>query len=127
MTIESREINEELRRRASRVRLLALDSDGVLTDGGVYVTDDGHEFRRFNIKDGQGLKRVMSTGVEVVIISASTSKPIIQRAADLGIDRVYIVGVKDKLLQLNMLCEALTIEFALVAYMGDSYDQYPDL
>ena len=51
--------NERLR----RIRLLAMDIEGVLTDGGVYVLGDGEEFRRFDIKDGLGLKRVMERGI----------------------------------------------------------------
>lgn len=57
--------------RFQRVRLLALDSDGVLTDGGMYVADNGRQFRRFDIKDGAGLRMVMDAGIGVVLISSS--------------------------------------------------------
>ena len=88
-------MNDDLRERIKNIRLLALDVDGVLTDGGVYVLEDGTEFRRFDIKDGLGLKRVMEAGIEVAIISASDARPVVHRAERLGIRHVYL-GVEDK-------------------------------
>lgn len=116
-------IPESVRAKAATIRLLALDCDGVLTDGGVYVFDDGAEFRRFNIKDGLGLQRVMAAGIGVAIISSSVSTAVLHRAARLGIGEVH-VGVKDKLALLDSLCQRLIIDPAQVAYIGDDL---PDL
>lgn len=116
----------EIQRCLERIRLLALDVDGVLTDGGVYVLEDGTEFRRFDIKDGLGLKRVMEAGIEVAIISASNARPVLHRAERLGIRHVYL-GVQDKLRTLERLCQDLGIKLEQVAYMGDDLPDLPVL
>jgi len=118
--------DDEIRRRADSIRLLALDVDGVLTDGGVYVLEDGTEFRRFDIKDGLGLKRVMEAGFEVAIISASFSRPVIHRAQTLGIKQVHL-GIANKLQKLGEICKNLGIELSEVAYMGDDLADLPML
>ncbi|NJL86865.1 MAG: HAD-IIIA family hydrolase [Leptolyngbyaceae cyanobacterium SM1_1_3] len=108
----------ELCDRLSHVRLLALDVDGVLTDGGLYYTDSGEEQKKFNVKDGQGLQLVSQAGFEVAIISASASTATLHRAKKLGIDHVYI-GVSPKLPVLEQLCQKLGIGLEQVAYAGD--------
>ena len=102
----------------SSIRLLALDSDGVLTDGGVYMSADGQQMRRFNIKDGLGIKRVMQNGIIVVIISASRVPIVELRAEQLGIEHVYL-DVKNKLEKLTQICQEFNIELDNVAYVGD--------
>jgi 3-deoxy-D-manno-octulosonate 8-phosphate phosphatase (KDO 8-P phosphatase) len=95
-----------------------MDVDGVLTDGGVYVLDDGREFRRFSIKDGLGLKQVMSAGIRVIWISASKCQSIHHRAHGLGIMDVHL-GVKDKQALLEKMCHEMEIPLDRVAYIGD--------
>jgi 3-deoxy-D-manno-octulosonate 8-phosphate phosphatase (KDO 8-P phosphatase) len=92
--------------------------DGTLTDGGLYYTDSGEELKKFNVKDGQGLKLVMELGVEVAIVSASTSPSTQHRARKLGITQVHI-GVEDKLSTLEALCGHLGLTWSQVAYVGD--------
>jgi len=108
----------ELRSRLLQVELLALDVDGVLTDGGLYYTEGGEEMKRFNIKDGQGIKMLMQSGVKVAIITAKSSLSTLHRAKDLGITHTYI-GVEDKLSTLKQLCEKLSLSLEQVAYVGD--------
>lgn len=117
---------DDLHKRASQIRLLALDSDGVLTDGGVYIDDEGREFRRFDIKDGLGLKRVMQAGIHVALISGSDAEPVLHRARKLGITEVHI-GVSDKLACLEEICVRLGIQLHEVAYMGDDLPDLPVL
>jgi len=109
-----------------RIRLLALDSDGVLTDGGVYVFENGCEFRRFDIQDGLGLKRIMQAGLQVAIISSATCPAVQTRFTGLGIENVFI-GVEDKLACLKELCLRLNIPLDQVAYMGDDLPDLPSL
>lgn len=116
-------IDPQLQERLKEVRLLASDVDGVLTDGGVCVLEDGTEFRRFDIKDGLGLKQVMRSGRQVALISSSTSTPVLQRASRLGITEVFL-GTEDKLEKLREICERLNIELSQVCYIGDDL---PDL
>jgi len=117
-------ISPDLRTRLAQIRLLALDSDGVLTDGGVYMSDDGHEFRRFDIKDGLGLKRVMQADIHVAIISGADSNQVIQRARKLGITEAY-VGVQDKLARLLDICQRLNLTLDQAAYIGDDLPDLP--
>lgn len=119
-------MNEVLKSLIAKIRLLAMDSDGVLTDGGVYVMEDGTEFRRFNIKDGLGLKRVMEAGIHVAIISGASNTSVVHRAHKLGIKDVY-VGVEDKLELLMEICQRLGISLEEVAYIGDDLPDLPVL
>lgn len=114
----------EFEARLAEVRLLALDVDGVLTDGGLYYTETGEELKKFNVKDGLGIQRAMSCGVEVAIFSAGSSPATLHRAKRLGINHVYI-RVPDKLLALKQLCETLNVSSEHVAYMGDDLVDIP--
>jgi 3-deoxy-D-manno-octulosonate 8-phosphate phosphatase (KDO 8-P phosphatase) len=119
-------IAAKLRPRLRRVRLLALDLDGVLTDGGLYYADSGEELRKFNVKDGLGLKSAMAGGVAVAIVTSSTAPAIGHRVARLGIQHVRL-GVGDKLAALLALCAQLGIEPADTAYMSDDVNDLPVL
>lgn len=122
MTMSSQPTREQI----GKVRLLALDSDGVLTDGGVYILEDGGEFRRFHIHDGAGLKAVMQAGIRVAVISSGRSHVVQHRCRQLGIPDVY-VGVEDKLDCLNAVCAKYGIELRNVCYMGDDLVDLPVL
>jgi 3-deoxy-D-manno-octulosonate 8-phosphate phosphatase (KDO 8-P phosphatase) len=103
---------------------LSLDVDGVLTDGGLYYADDGSQLRKFNVKDGMGMKLARKAGVEVCIVTASQTAAIHHRGEVLGIPHVF-VGVDDKLATLKGLCETLGIAPAQVAHMGDDLNDLP--
>ena len=117
------ELSPDLRKKFAQVRLLAMDVDGVLTDGGVYTLEDGREFRRFNIKDGLGIKMVMQQGVRVAIISSNSCQAITYRAHQLGVTEVFI-GVEEKLPVLQEICRRVGIGLEDVCYIGDDL---PDL
>lgn len=116
----------ELQTRLSQVKLLALDIDGVLTDGGLYYTDSGEEMKKFNVKDGQGLQLLMKAGVDVAIISAGTSQSTLHRAKKLGILHTFL-GVEDKLVALKALCQKLNLSLSQVAYVGDDINDISTL
>lgn len=116
--------SEDLQTRLSKVKLLALDVDGTLTDGGLYYTDSGEELKKFNVKDGQGIKLVLQTGIDVAIVSASSSPSTQHRAKKLGISHVYI-GMEDKLTVIQALCDQLGIDLMQVAYVGDDVNDLP--
>ena len=109
---------DPMNERLAAIRLLSIDVDGVLTDGGLYYADDGSQMRKFNVRDGVGLKAIRAAGIEVAIISASKSPSITHRGRYLGLSHVYI-GVENKLAVLTDLCEGLGIELAAVAHIGD--------
>jgi YrbI family 3-deoxy-D-manno-octulosonate 8-phosphate phosphatase len=101
-------------------KLLILDVDGVLTDGGMYYLEDGSEFKKFNTKDGLAIRRIIKEyKLPVGIISnGSKDKLIESRAQTLYIERVY-VGHDDKLSVLEEWCKELQIDLSEVAYIGD--------
>jgi len=109
--------------KAARIKMLFLDVDGVLTDGGITINPQGDEIKTFDVKDGQGLKMLASSGVEVIFVSGRKSQVLEHRARDLGIDGLY-QAVDDK----KALCRQLIAENGLkkeqVCSMGDDL---PDL
>ncbi|MBO6228439.1 MAG: HAD hydrolase family protein [Shewanella sp.] len=115
--------NIDLVQRARSVRLLVLDVDGVLTDGKLYFLADGSEAKAFSTLDGQGIKMLMNSGVNVAIITGRTSTIVERRAANLGIMHL-IQGREDKRTALDELLSSLQLSYDQVAYLGDDL---PDL
>ncbi|MCD8739432.1 HAD hydrolase family protein [Mucilaginibacter roseus] len=99
------------------------DVDGVLTDGSVFVADDGVQTRAFNIKDGYALQLAVKLGYNVCAISGSRSKSIIHRLNSLGITDVYI-GARNKDERFKLYLEEKRIKATNVVYLGDDI---PDL
>jgi 3-deoxy-D-manno-octulosonate 8-phosphate phosphatase (KDO 8-P phosphatase) len=106
------------------IKLLILDVDGVLTDGGLYFDEDGKEIKRFNALDGHGIKMLMENGIEVAIISARENKTVEFRAKNLGIKHCYL-GQSDKKIAFEKLKNDLNITNAEVGYMGDDIIDLP--
>ncbi len=104
--------------RAKLIRLVAFDVDGVMTDGGLFLSDSGEEFKRFNSLDGHGIKMLRASGVEVAIITGRTSRCVEMRAKNLGIVHVY-QGVERKLEAMVDLLGKLSLSRDAAAYMGD--------
>ncbi len=105
------------------LRLLALDVDGVLTDGRLTFHADGSESKSFHTQDGLGLKLLQASGVHLAIITGRRSEIVRQRAAALGIDLVF-QGREDKLVALTELVNRFQLDWAQVGYCGDDL---PDL
>lgn len=114
---------DALNERAKDIRLLVLDVDGVLTDGRLYFSNSGEEMKSFHTLDGQGIKSLRSTGVEVGIITGRSSELVARRAGDLGI-HLLIQGREDKFIALNEMLEHFACPLSNIAFMGDDY---PDL
>ena len=100
------------------IELFAMDVDGVLTDGSLYVSSDGSETKRFSIIDGLGLVMLREAGVKIAWISGRGSEATDRRAEELKIDFV-IQGRKDKAETLSSLLEELGLKPEQAAYMGD--------
>ena len=120
MTLSS----DALTAQFARIKLLVLDVDGIMTDGGLYYTESGEIVKKFNVKDGLGIKRLINAGVEVAIISANSSEATLHRANRLNVQHVFI-NAKDKLAILKGLCEQLNISLSEVASMGDDLSDLP--
>lgn len=117
---------ETLRERARQVRLLALDVDGVLTDGRLYLPASGAELKVFDVRDGYGLVAVQRAGVAVAIISGRDSPAVACRAAELGIGLVR-QGVVDKAAVLGEIQQQLGVGVSGTACVGDDVPDLPML
>lgn len=109
--------------RAARIRLLILDVDGVLTDGGLLYGASGEETKRFHVHDGLALVAARKAGLQVAVLSSRASAAVTRRMTELGVSEVH-QGVGDKASALVSLCERLGVPTSAVAMMGDDL---PDL
>lgn len=110
--------------RARNIKLIAFDVDGVMTDGTLFLADDGQEYKGFNSLDGHGLKMLKSTGVDLAIITGRHSKVVATRAINLGITLVH-QGAHDKLAVYESLCRDLHLQHEETAFMGDDVVDLP--
>jgi 3-deoxy-D-manno-octulosonate 8-phosphate phosphatase (KDO 8-P phosphatase) len=115
-----------MRERLSRIRLLLLDVDGVMTDGRIIFDDRGGEIKAFDVKDGHGIKLLQRAGIRVGIITGRQSPVVERRAAELGIDLVY-QGAKDKLVPFKDILQRTGLDVEAVAYVGDDIVDLPVL
>ena len=111
---------------ASKVRLLLLDVDGILTDGRLYFSNSGEESKAFHSLDGHGIKMLMLAGIPVGIITGRESNIVTKRAADLGIDILY-QGREDKIDVLKEIITDKGIDAHAIAYAGDDLPDLPVL
>ena len=110
--------------KATQIQLVIFDVDGVLTDGHLYLGNDGNEYKAFHIRDGHGIKMLLEAGVEVAIISGRHAAWVERRMTDLGIRHAYL-GVQDKLAAFNSLQARLGVDADQVAYVGDDLIDLP--
>ena len=109
---------------AARIRLLVLDVDGVLTDGGLYYGPSGEDITRFHVQDGLAMVEARRAGLALAVISGRTSASVTRRLVDLGITEVH-QGVQDKSTVLAALTTRLGLDPAEVAVMGDDLVDLP--
>jgi len=115
---------DEIGERLSHVRLLAMDVDGVLTDGTIEFTADGDETKRFHIADGLGIKLALHAGLLVAWISGRKSSAVARRADELGVTRL-IAGASNKSQALAELIGGHALSQRNVAYIGDDLNDLP--
>lgn len=112
--------------RAKKIKLIIFDVDGVMTDGGLIIGDDGLEYKSFNTQDGLGMKLLKASGVEMAIITGRTSNVVTKRAENTGVAHFY-QGVDDKLVAFNDLITKLNISADACAFMGDDVVDLPPM
>lgn len=110
--------------RLKQIKMLILDVDGVMTDGRIIFDSNGIESKFFNVKDGHGIKMLQRAGIEVAIISGRQSQVVANRAAELGIERVFQKAV-DKRAPYNQLLADTGLADAEVAFIGDDLIDIP--
>jgi 3-deoxy-D-manno-octulosonate 8-phosphate phosphatase (KDO 8-P phosphatase) len=109
--------------KLKRIKLLLLDVDGVLTDGGIIYNDNGSEIKVFNVKDGLGMRLLMEAGIHLGIVTGRRSNALYGRCKDLGINLIYD-GVGNKIDVLDELLDQTGVSVEEVAFIGDDL---PDL
>ena len=109
---------EECRARAARLKLMAFDVDGVLTDGSLYFTDAGTEIKSFNTRDGQGMRMLQDAGVTLAIITGRDAACVTWRMKNLGIEHVY-QGIGHKLTTFHSLLAKVGVQAHEAGFMGD--------
>jgi 3-deoxy-D-manno-octulosonate 8-phosphate phosphatase (KDO 8-P phosphatase) len=114
----SRLSTSALRQRARRLRLVLTDSDGVLTDTGVFYSADGEVMKRFSIRDGMGIERLRADGVETAIITGELSPSVRRRSEKLAMPFLYS-GIKDKHKHLDAVLRETGFSLDQLAYIGD--------
>ena len=112
-----------VRAAAERVRLLCVDVDGTLTDGGMYYSADGEAMKRFDTRDAMGMSLVRDQGIVVAILTSEESDIVAARARKLQIDDVFF-GVKDKVSCMAELIERRGLRWGDVAFVGDDVNDH---
>ena len=114
----------ELLLMAQGIRAAIFDVDGVLTDGRIYLSERGEEFKAFSTLDGHGLKLLAQGGIVPVVITGRDSPAVRRRVADLGITHA-VYGAADKLAAAEPLLTQLQIDWPQLAVMGDDWPDLP--
>jgi 3-deoxy-D-manno-octulosonate 8-phosphate phosphatase (KDO 8-P phosphatase) len=119
-------VKDSIRPKLRRIKVLLLDVDGVLTDGGIHYSASGDEAKKFNTQDGFGIVKLQQAGIKVGIITGRTSEIVKRRAEELGIDEVH-QSLEEKVLAYEGILARLNVRDADVAYVGDDEPDLPIL
>ena len=109
-----------------RIRLFATDVDGVLTDAGMYYSESEEELKKFNTRDGMGIKLLQRAGIITAIVTQERTKLVARRGEKLMIPEVH-QGVMDKLALVREMVERLGLSMEEVAYIGDDVNDVATL
>ena len=110
--------SQALQARLRHVRLVAIDVDGVLTDAGMYYTESGDELKKFNTRDGMGIKMLQAASLVTAFITKEKTAIVERRGQKLAVPEVH-QGVDDKLAVLTTLTQKYGLSLDQVAYIGD--------
>lgn len=117
-------VSEQIIKKAEKIQLLICDVDGVMSDGLIYMGNNGEELKAFNVRDGYGIRCLLTSGIEVAIITGRQSKLLEDRAKTLGITYLY-QGQHNKLLAYQQLLDTLNLKSEQTAYIGDDLIDLP--
>ena len=116
----------ELLLRAQPVRVAFFDVDGVLTDGGLYISESGETLKRFNTLDGHGLKLLQKAGITPAVVTGRDSLPLRVRLKALGVEHA-VFGTEDKRPAAEQILATLGLDWSQAAAMGDDWPDLPVL
>jgi len=112
--------------RAKRIKVAVFDVDGILTNGGLMLGDDGLEYKVFHSQDGLGMKMLKSTGIRMAYITGRKSNVVVKRAENTGVSIIY-QGIDDKLEAFNDLLEKQGVSAEECLFMGDDVIDIPPM
>lgn len=116
------QLSEKIREKAKKIKFVLTDSDGVLTDTGVFYSESGEALKRFSIRDGMGVERLKKVaGIPTGIITGESSDAVKRRAEKLEISDLYLL-CKDKLAKLKIILVEKKLLAEEIAYIGDDYN-----
>jgi len=115
---------QDIQSKAAQIRMVIFDVDGVLTDGRLFIGDDGQEYKAFNSKDGHGMRMLLDSGVDIAIITGRTSEVVRIRMESLGIKLVY-QGRRQKLPAYDEIKAATGLRDEQIAFVGDDVVDLP--
>ncbi|WP_393944511.1 KdsC family phosphatase [Comamonas sp. J-3] len=116
----------ELLLRAQGIKIAFFDVDGVLTDGGLYISEAGETLKRFHTLDGHGVKMLREAGITPAVITGRDSRALRHRLAALGVEHVRY-GTEDKLPAAQDMLQALGLDWSQAAAIGDDWPDLPVL
>lgn len=119
-------VSQQVFERASKIKLVICDIDGVLSDGLIYMGNNGEELKTFSVRDGYGIRCLITSGIEVAIITGRNSKIVEDRVNTLGICHLY-QGQSNKLIAYQHLIETLELQSYQIAYIGDDLIDWPPM
>ena len=117
---------KEIQEKLKKIKMLILDVDGVMTDGGIIMDSDGREMKNFNVRDGHGLVMIQRYGIQVAILTGRTSAVVDHRARDLKIEEVY-QGALNKKEVFTEILKKNNLTPEMIAYLGDDIVDIPVL
>ena len=120
----AQQFSEALLARGAGVKILLLDVDGVLTDGGLLYSESGETLKRFNTLDGHGLKMLQKAGITPAVVTGRDSAPLRARLQALGITQARY-GIDDKLPAAQSILDSLGVEWNQSCAMGDDWPDWP--
>jgi 3-deoxy-D-manno-octulosonate 8-phosphate phosphatase (KDO 8-P phosphatase) len=115
-----------VQKKAAKIKLILLDVDGVLTDGGIIIDDRGVESKRFDVRDGQGITLLIHSGIKVGLLTGRYSEIVRRRAKELGVTIVH-QGVRDKAEIYERIRRKIGLKDEQIAYVGDDIMDLPVL
>lgn len=108
---------------SNMIKLIVMDVDGTLTDGKIYLSNNGDEYKAFNVKDGYAIKKVRELDIKTCILTGRKSNCVSRRGLELNVDYV-IQGSQDKVTELSNLIDCLKISYDEILYIGDDMNDY---
>jgi len=119
-------MDSTLKERAQKIKLMIFDVDGVMTDGSLFIGDDGQEYKMFNTQDGLGMRLLKKSGVKLAIITGRNSNSVLIRAENLEVDYFY-QGISDKKEAFADLIKKTGFRSEECAFMGDDIVDLPPM